>query len=398
MKWVNFAGSFRLKSRRYLEKETCTMIKTALRALAGLAILAVGLFVMNALIGLKGTPPVTPRPAVARTVKAMAAQPDTLVPTVGIEGRVQALQRMTVLSEVGGLLPVGGKEFREGVRFETGEVMLRIDDAEPRASLVAQRSQWLQLLAGSLADLSIDFPERAEDWQVYVQGLEVDRVLDALPEPASERERLYLTGRGIVSGYHAIRAAEERLDKFVVRAPFAGVVTGTNVEPGSVVRAGQPLGTLVGTETFEVKSAVHARHLDRLAEGNGVVLRDEAGATVATGRVARISGTVDVATQSASVYSEVAAAPGMTLRDGRFLSGTVSLAPIAGVLALDAGLLVDGAAVFAIEGNRLATADVEVVHRDGDTVFIRGVAPGTALLAEPVSGAHAGMLIEVVQP
>jgi multidrug resistance efflux pump len=39
-----------------------------------------------------------------------------------------------------------------------------------------------------------------------------------------------------------------------------------------MVRAGQPLGTLVETETFEVKSAVHARHLDLLQEGHSVTL------------------------------------------------------------------------------------------------------------------------------
>ena len=374
------------------------MIKTVLRGLAGLAILAVGIFVMNALIGLKGTPPVKPRPAVARTVKVAEARPDTLVPTVGIEGRVQALNRMTVLSEVSGALPVGGKEFREGVRYREGEVMLRVDDAELRANLVAQRSQWLQLLAGSLADIAVDFPDRADAWQAYVRALDVDRTLADLPEPASDRERLYLTGRGIVSGFHAIRSAEERLDKFTVRAPFTGVVTGTAVEPGSLVRAGQPLGTLVGTETFEVKSAVHARHLDRLAVGNGVTLRDEAGRTVATGRVARISGTVDVATQSASVYSEVQAAEGMTLRDGRYLSGSVGLAPMQDVVALDAALLVgaDASEVYAVRDGKLEATAVDVVHRDADRVLVRGLASGTPLLAEPVSGAHAGMLVEVV--
>lgn len=374
------------------------MLKTVLRGLAGLAILAVGIFVMNALIGLKGTPPVNPRPAVARTVKVQPAAPDTLVPTVGIEGRVQALNRMTVLSEVSGLLPVGGKEFREGVRYRQGEVMLRVDDAEPRANLVAQRSQWLQLLAGSLADLAIDFPERAQAWQAYVRGLDVTRTLEAMPEPASERERLYLTGRGIVSGYHAIRSAEERLDKFTVRAPFTGVVTGTAVEPGSLVRAGQPLGSLVGTETFEVKSAVHARHLDRLAVGNAVTLTDEAGRTVAMGRVARISGTVDMTTQSASVYSEVMAVEGSSLRDGRYLSGTVALDAMVDVVALDAALLVQGDApgVFAIRDGRLVVAGVEVMHRDADRVLVRGIAAGEPLLAEPVSGAHEGMLVEVV--
>ena len=376
------------------------MIKNALRALAGLAILAVGVFVMNGLIGMKETPPVKPRPAVARTVKVLSAAPDTLTPTVGIEGRVQALNRMTVLSEVSGMLPTGGKEFREGVRFRQGEAMLSVDDAELRANLVGQRSQWLQLLAGSLADIAVDFPDRAAEWQAYVSHFNVERTLSDLPEPQTDRERLYLTGRGIISGYHTIRSAEERLDKFSLKAPFTGVVTGALVQPGSMVRAGQPLGTLVGTETFEVKSAVHARHLDGLAEGNLVRLMDESGSVVATGRVARISGTVDPATQSASVYSEVQAVDGGVLRDGRYLSGTVSLDPVTAVVALDAALLegMEDSEVFVVREGRLELAAVEVIHRDADRVLIRGLAPGTPLLAEPISGAHAGMLVEVVNP
>ena len=91
------------------------MKKNVLRGLAGLAILAFGLMVMNALIGMKGTPPVKPRSASARLVKVMPALSADLAPEVSIEGRVQALNRMTVLSEVNGVLPVGGKEFREGV-------------------------------------------------------------------------------------------------------------------------------------------------------------------------------------------------------------------------------------------------------------------------------------------
>ena len=134
------------------------MKKTLMRGLAGLAILALGVWFRNGLIGMKGTPPVKPRPATARLVKTMVAAPDTWWPTVELEGRVRALDRVTVFSEVSGMLPVGGKEFREGVRFEKGEVMLSLDDAEVRANLVAQRSQWIQLLAANLADLQLDFP------------------------------------------------------------------------------------------------------------------------------------------------------------------------------------------------------------------------------------------------
>ena len=81
---------------------------------------------------------------------------------------------------------------------------------------------------------------------------------------------MYLTSRGIVSGDHAIRASESRLAKHSFIVPFDRVVTATNVEPGSMVRAGQLLGSFVGTGRFEVKSAVHARHLDVLRAGQVV--------------------------------------------------------------------------------------------------------------------------------
>ena len=375
------------------------MKKNVLRALAGMGILVVGVMVMNALIGMKGTPPVKPRSASARLVKVMPAKFETIAPQVSVEGRVQALNRMTVLSEVNGVLPVGGKEFREGVRYEMDEAMLRLDDSELRASLVAQRSRWLQLVAGSLADLQVDFPDRADTRKDLMHTLDVQVVLPDLPEPGSDRERLYLTSRGIISGYHNIRANEARLDKFTVRAPFEGVIVGAQVEPGSMVRAGQPVGTLVGIGTFEVKSAVHARHLPLLSRGDEVLLQDETGAVVAKGRVARISGNVDPTTQSASVFCEVSAEDGQSLRDGRFLSGQVLGSPMDNVMALDEALLTGdgGSEVFVVRDGVLKLVEVDIMHRDADRVLVRGLKSGELVLAEPVAGAYEGMLVELAE-
>ena len=276
--------------------------------------------------------------------------------------------------------------------------MLRVDDSELRASLVAQRSQWLQLLVTSLADLQLDFPDRAEVWLNYVNDLNVENTLADLPEPASDRERLYVTNRGIVSGFHNIRANEERLRKFVIRAPFDGMVEGSLVQPGSMVRAGQPLGTLVGTNTFEVRSAVHARHLTRLSVGDAVTLVDEIGTEIANGRVARISGNVDPTTQSASVFCEVTESSGQPLRDGRFLSGLVFGDKIEGVMALNEVLLTgDGSQVYVIRDGKLALEKVTVEHRDSDVVLVSGLKTDMKVLAEPVSGAYEGMLVDPIQ-
>ena len=372
-----------------------------LRGLAGLAILAVGLFVMNGLIGLKETPAVKPRAAAARAVKGMPVTNGALSPEVAIEGRVQAMNRMTILSEASGLLPVGGKEFREGVTFGRDEAMVRLNDAEPRATLVAQRSQWLQLISSMLADVQADFPERSETWRGFVESIDVEVPVPDLPEFATERERLYFTGRGVVSGYHNLLASEERLNKFTLSAPFDGVVTQALVQPGSMVRAGQPLGTFVGTGAFEVKSAVHARHLTVLSPGDAVSLVQEDGATVATGQVSRISGNVDPTTQSASVFCEVRAVSGQTLRDGRFLSGVVQGRPQEALVAIGEALIEGEAGqeqVFVIRDGMLALTPVRVVHKDRDQALVSGLEDGAVLLAEPMAGAYEGMLVEVIEP
>lgn len=373
------------------------MMNKALRGLAGFAILAFGLMVMNALIGMKETPAVKPRSASARMVKGMPALNETLAPEVAIEGRVQALNRMTILSEVNGMIPVGGKELREGVAFGQGEAMIRLDDSELRANLVAQRSQWLQLVASCLADIQIDFPDRSDEWRALVQDMRVEDRLPALPEPKTDRERLYLTSRGVISGYHNIVASEERLDKYTLRAPFEGVATGVLVQPGSMVRAGQPIGTLVGTGAFEVKSAVHARHLSVVAVGDDVELTQENGEVVARGTVSRISGNVDPTTQSASVHCEVRATEGHVLRDGRFLSGRIQGRSMDGVMQLDEALIEGDDEVYVIRDGRLDVAKVTVKHRDQDVVLVQGLQPGETLLAEPVSGAHVGMLVDPIQ-
>lgn len=371
-------------------------LKSLLRFVAGVAILAVGLVVAKALIGMKPELPVSTRPVQPRPVKAMAFIPSDVAPLTPLEGRVDALNRMDVFAEVNGVLALGGKEFREGTRFSQGEVMLRLDDSEPRAALVAQRSQLLQLLSTSLADLRLDYADAWPGWQAYVTNFQVDAALAEFPEFTSDRERLFLANRGILSAFHNIRAAEERLDKYTVRAPFSGTLTSTAVRPGALVRAGQPLGTFVGEGQFEVKSAVHARYLERIAAGDSVAFHEESGATVAVGQVVRIASNVDASTQSASVFCRVQPVSGSSLlRDGRYLSGVLASRPIEGAMAVRLDLVSEAGTVFAIEDGKLVERKVEVAFRSVKEAIIMGLEAGEQLLAEPLNGAYAGLAVNI---
>ena len=84
-----------------------------------------------------------------------------------------------------------------------------------RAQLNAQQSAFLRTLVQLLPDLRIDLPDVAPKWDAYLKSVPVEGQLPDLPTLASEQERNYLAGRGVLDQYYGIRAVYERLAKYV---------------------------------------------------------------------------------------------------------------------------------------------------------------------------------------
>jgi multidrug efflux pump subunit AcrA (membrane-fusion protein) len=306
---------------------------------------------------------------------------------------------MDVMSEATGNLLMGGKEFREGTNFQKGEVMLALDDSETRASLVAQRSQFLQLLSVHLADLRFEFPNQRSQWDAFIDGINVEQVLPNLPVSSSQREQLFLANRGVLASYHGIRSAEERLSKFTILAPFDGTVAAVTVRPGALVRSGQMAGTLVGGSEYEVKTAVHTRYLSTVRRGDSVVFKNENEQIIASGTVHRLSGNVDAATQSASVFCRVNGVSEV-LRDGRFVSGKIRSASIAEAFEIPNAWIDTEQRVYIVVNDTLRSRSVNVVFQSRKHSIVQGLETGTALLSEVLANSFDGMAVtpERAQP
>lgn len=371
-------------------------MKKLLRALAGAAIIFIGLMAGKALIGMKKERPVFSPPKAIKLVKSMEVGLSTESPVTYIQGRARALDRMELFAEVNGVVLKQGKEFRKGVRFNAGELLLVLDAEEAELGLVAQRSSFLQLLTGSLSDLKVDFPERYEAWRSYTSEVDVQDRLPELPEPQSDREKFFLSNRGIYNQYYTIRSSEERLDKYRLYAPFSGEVLSSNVNQGSLVRAGQKIGDFVGLRGFEIESALSRESLGVVKQGDSVSFTSQEGELQLAGRVSRIGSSIDPNTQSATVYCTV---EHPDMRDGLYLSGVIHSQALEGVTRLPLELLVEGEKVFAIEGDSLLRlVEVEVRHRSSKEVLVSGLAEGSSILAEPVANAFDGMPISLDRP
>jgi membrane fusion protein (multidrug efflux system) len=373
------------------------LLQKVLRLLAGILILFVGFFAMKSLIGMKQSPSVTLPETMARPVRTTVVLNTQVTPKVPVEGRVQAWNRIDLFAEVNGVLSLMGEDFREGKSFNEGEIILNLDDSESRSNLKSARSVYLQLVTGMLASIQVDFPERIEVWEQYVESIDVTKSLPSLPAPESKREEYFIVNRGVQASFYSIKASEQRVSKFTVRAPFDGFVAEALVKPGALVRAGQPLGLFVGTDVYEIQTAVHSRYLATVKIGDKVLFHDENDVLVAEGKVDRIAGNVNTSTQSATVFCKVRASENRQdqMRDGRYLSGVIESSEIKNAFEIQMNLIDGEGKVFVINLNQLDKMSVVQEFRSIETAIVSGIPNGTLILSDPITGSYLGMPVSV---
>jgi membrane fusion protein, multidrug efflux system len=369
------------------------LLNSILRIVLGAAILLVAFLFMKGLISMKTDPPVSIPPKAVKEVRTMKAEIGNFQPETFIQGRAVAKQKIELYSEVNGRLLSSGKDFREGVKYQAGEVIFRLDSEELRLQLVAQKSGFLQLLTSNLAEIKLDFADRYEVWSQYTNDLDVNAALENLPEPASDKEKYFLSNRGILNQYYSIRSSEERLAKYTIRAPFSGVVSSSLVNAGTLVRPGQKLGEFMNTTEFEVEAAVLGSALSVVKVGDEVGLKAEDNSGDWNGRVSRISNYIDPTTQTAKVFVSV---KGESLKDGMYLNGVIRSAPMNDVLRLQTDLLTAENQVYAVKDSSLVLMRPLVVHQSLEHCLLSGIPSGTTLLAEPLPNAFDGMRVKPV--
>ena len=365
-------------------------LRIALQLVAVLAIVGAGLAVSWKLKNSAAPPPKRPSVTAAREVEASRPTPAEVRLDIPLQGRLVAFQTVPIIAEVTGTFERSAHTFKEGVTYRRGELLARINDAEARYTLLAQKSTLAKSLAQAMPELKIDYPETFPAWDAYLRSFNPERTLPELPPVATDAARFFLNAKDIYTQYYNIKSAEERLAKYTLRAPFTGVLTEVSATSGALVRAGQPLATLTATN-YELAASVPVADLSYLPVGATATLKGPDGEAYRA-RVTRISTQIDPNTQAATVYLDVS---GQGLREGLFLNGSASGAKLADVVALDQRRLIGHNEIYVVQDSILVRQQVEVVRRSGDRVYVRGLPDTAQVLSAEVHGAYEGMRVRL---
>ncbi len=362
-------------------------------SILGVVLIALSFYVAKLIIASKSTP--TPRPTkVVKTVFVETVRNGAVPIFVPANGNLLAKSRVELYSEVQGVFKRGSKLFKPGQEYRQGELIIGIDASEYRASVQSAKSNLYNLITSIMPDLRLDYPEISPKWQAYLNGFDLNQSTPQLPELSTEKERYFISGRGILTSYYNVKNLEERLSKYNIRAPFSGVLTEALVTEGTLIRSGQKLGEFIDTGIYELEVAVSKTFSDMLRVGEKVELVNLERTNTYMGTVSRINARVDQNSQTITAFIEVR---DPSLKEGMYLEANLHAKEEADAIEIDRGLLLEGDRIFVVRDTILDLIDVRPVYFTDKSVVLKDVPDGITIVSKPVVGAYAGMLVKVYQ-
>jgi multidrug efflux pump subunit AcrA (membrane-fusion protein) len=309
------------------------------------------------------------------------AEPERIL----LSGRLHAESRVELFPEVQGVVTAANKPFKEGILYQKGEVLVRLDDTEARYQLNSSRSAFKKMVSALMADINLDYPDALPQYKDWFTSLHAEKLVQPVP-PMDENVIRFLQSKGIFEMYYGIKSAEKRLEKFTIRAPFTGVLSSADAEIGQVVGPQFHLGSLIRPSRFILHASVNPEKAGTLKPGTAVEVMTEDHMQSYTARVSRINPSVNPSSQQVTVYLEVA---GEGLREGMYLEGEFELNKANQLAKIPKSSLTRNGRVFVKREGSVKEVSVDVVRLERDMLWVIGLENGAEIVAdatEPVGG------------
>ena len=291
-----------------------------------------------------------------------------------ISGRTEADKRVGLTARTGGVLTE--LRVKRGSWVKQGDIIAILSD-EARESQVAQAK-------------SLVVQRQTE--------LEVKRRLIATG--AMPKLDLVNLEAQFEAAKAALAAAEAELDRGVIRAPWAGVISDITVEVGKAAFSftGTDLATIVALDPMLAVVEVSERKLAGLKVGDAAEVRLVTGET-ARGKVRFVSKTASATTRTYRVEVEIPNKDG-AIPDGITAEVSLPLAPVPATRVPRSALTISSAGDVGVravgEGDIVGFVPVKVVEDEQTFMWVSGIPDGARVIVQGQDFVREGQVVEPV--
>ena len=314
---------------------------------------------------------------------------------IKLSGTLTSLNSVELFTEVTGIAKSVNKEYREGARFHKGDILLKIDDTEYKNNVYAQKSSLMNNLTLLIPDMKLDFPESVEKWQTYLDNFNIEKNLKPLPKANNSKEKYYIASRNIFNQYFSLKSMEARLEKYTIKAQYNGILSETMIKPGTLVRAGQKIGTYKNTDLFEMVAFASVDEVKILKVGMMVTLISDDVDGKIIGKINRINQSIDRSSQKVKVYIVT---DDNRLFDGLYFSAIINVQTPKEVTKLSSDAIFNQGSVWLNQHSKFQSKNITIINRNDGYVLVAGLKNNQKVLLNPNKNIFAGKKIQAIKP
>ena len=372
------------------------------------------------------------------TVNVITLDPVTITPELTVFGELRSQRTLDLRSAIGGTVLEASDALVEGGTVTAGQLILRIDPVEAEAALASVRADLQDAqaelrdadralvlaqdeLTAARAQAGLRDQALARAVDLETRGVGTTAAVETAELAASAAQAAVLTRRqGLASAQARIDQATTRLARAQITvsqaergvadtqvyAAFSGTLADVTISPGGRVTANERFAQLVDPSQLEVSFRVSTSQYARLLDDGGQLLKAPVDVTLdvsgvnlrAAGQIIREGASVGAGQTGRLLFARIDTAPGF--RPGDFVTVRIAEPALTDVVLVPArAVAADQTVLIVGDEDRLRSADVQLLRRQGDDVIIAvGENAGATIVAERSALLGAGIKVRPIIP
>jgi|TARA_Y100000994_G_scaffold192565_1_gene161857 RND family efflux transporter MFP subunit len=321
-------------------------------------------------------------------------------------GTTTPLTQTILNAEVGGEVIYRSKKFSEGSSVIEGEILAKIDDTD----LQLQYKNALLQLANAEVQYSLQLAEAEvakEAWEKMGDGIASDLMLKK-PQ-LKQAEALLEVAKAQVS------SAEKKLNKTEIVAPYAGRIQNVNIDLGTTIIPGQPVGAMYTSSEIEITLAIKDNDLQFLSipmDGRKLDSSEQALVQIESfykgkiqswqGKLERVDGVIDPITRMINLIAvfenDFIETNQSNLPIGLFVEAKIDGIKLNDVFQIPVTAISENNVVYIVDSNNeLELRELSILKKYSDFVIVKeGIRAGERIVTSKLSTASNGIKVNPV--
>ena len=325
---------------------------------------------------------------------------------ISSNGTTTPLTQTVLTAEVGGEVIYRSKKFSEGSSVIEGEILAKIDDTD----LQLQYKNALLQLANAEVQHSLQLAEAEvakEAWEKIGDGVASDLTLKK-PQLKQAKALLEVAKAQVSS-------AKNKLNKTEIVAPYAGRIQSVNIDLGTTIIPGQPVGALYTSSEIEVTLAVKDNDLQFLSipmDGRKLDPSEQALVEIRSfykgknqtwiGRLERVDGVIDPVTRMINLIAvfknDFIETDKPNLPIGLFVEALIDGINLKNIFSIPVNAISENNEVYIVNNdNELESRQLSILKKYSDFVIVKdGLKAGERIVISKLSTASNGIKVNPV--